>query len=427
MGGVKCFNLKQGLNLYYIPENKFKTTYVSINIHNELKEENASKCALLSDVMRRGTRKFPDETAISSYLQGLYGASVYTDIKRKGIDQILSFSATAVDDAYLPEGEACFDKVLEFLFDMVLDPYVPNGAFCESYVNQEKVNLINDINALVNEKRAYSLWRLIENMCDGDPYSVHELGSVKRAEEVTAISLYEFYKTLLKKGPVDIFVMGNTDISKVCAYAQERFSGYEFENYSYPVPELYDKNLGGKEITERFDVTQAKLCLGYKTNISPTSKDYYKLMVYNGILGGGAHSKLFNEVREKLSLAYYAGSRLERYKGLLVISAGIEMSNKQKTLDEIFAQVDLMKQGSFSKIEFDSAVLSIVNSLKTLGDSIAYLCDYYLGQTITGTQVTLEEFIEEIEKVTPEDVKDVAKNVSLETVYFLTGKEEEGK
>lgn len=427
MDSVKCFNLKQGLNLYYIPVNKFKTTYVSINIHNELKEETASKCALLADVMRRGSRKFPDEPSMSAYLQGLFGASFSTDIKRKGIDQILTFAVTAVDDAYLPEGEACFDKVLEFLFDMLLDPYLENGAFCPTYVSQEKANLMNDINALVNEKRAYSVWRLIENMCEGDVYSVHELGSAEKVENIDAEELYAFYQNLLKTGPIDIFVTGNADVSKICVYAQKRFEAVQFANFTYPVPDLYHKNLGGKEVTERFDVTQSKLCLGYKTSVSPTSKDYYKLMVYNGILGGGAHCKLFNEVREKLSLAYYAGSRLERFKGLMILSAGIESGNKQQALDEIFAQVDLMKQGKFTETEFDAAVKSIVNSLRTIGDSIAYLCDYYLGQTITNTQISLEEYIAEIEKVTPEDVVAVAQNISLEMVYFLTGKESEEK
>ena len=366
MDSVKCFNLKQGLNLYYIPESKFKTTYVSINIHNELKKETASKCALLADVMRRGCRKYPDETAISTYLQGLYGSSFSTDIKRKGIDQILSFAVTAVEDRYLPEGEGCFEQVLEFLFDMLLDPLTEGNAFSQTYVRQEKGNLINDINALVNEKRAYSVWRLIENMCEGDVYSVHELGSVESVEEIDAESLYAFYQDMLKTGPIDIFVTGNADVSKVCAYAQKRFSEVELRNYRYPVPALYNKKLGGKEITEQFDVTQAKLCIGYKTSVSPTDRDYYKLMVYNSILGGGAHCKLFNEGREKLSLAYYAGSRLERFKGLMIISAGIESSNKQKALDEIFAQIDLMKQGQFTDAEFDAAVKNIVNSCAPL-------------------------------------------------------------
>ncbi len=425
MNSVKCFNLKPGLNLYYIPADKFKKTYISINIHNELKKETASKCALLADVMQRGCRKYPDETAISKHLQNLYGASFTTDIKRKGIDQILSFSVATLDDSYLPQGESCFDAVLEFLFDMLLDPLTENDAFSKTYVSQEKVNLINDIQALVNEKRAYSVWRLIESMCEDDVYSVHELGSAEAVQEITEESLYAFYLHLLQNGPIDIFVTGNADISKICAYAQERFASISPKNHTHPIPKLYDKSIGSKEVTQRFDVTQAKLCLGYKTNVAPTSDDYYKLMVYNGILGGGAHCKLFNEVREKLSLAYYAGSKLERFKGLMIISAGIEHANKQKALDEIFAQVDLMKQGKFTDVEFDAAVKNIVNSLRTIGDSIGYLTDYYLGQTITGQTVNLNQFIEKIQNVTREEVIEIAQNIQLEMIYFLTGKESE--
>ena len=276
MDSVKCFNLKPGLNLYYIPETKFKSTYITINMHNELKAETASTCALLSDVMQRGSRKHPDEIAISTYLQELYGASFAADIKRKGIDQILTFAVSYVDDSYLPEGEACADKVLEFLFDMLLDPYLENGAFSATYVAQEKVNLINDIQALINEKRAYSVWRLIENMCEDDVYSVHELGSVDAVKQITPESLYDFYKNELFCGPVDIFVAGKADVSAICAYAQERFKDIDIPNHVYPVPALYDQSLQGREVVERFDVTQSKLCLGYKTAISPTGEDYYK-------------------------------------------------------------------------------------------------------------------------------------------------------
>jgi len=424
MESVKCFNLKPGLNLYYIPETKFKTTYITINIHNELKEETASKCALLSDVMNRGCRKHPNETAVSMYLQELYGASFSADIRRKGIDQILTLAAGFVDDSYLPEGEECADKVIEFLFDMLLDPYLENGLFSETYVEQEKGNLINDINALVNEKRAYSVWRLVENMCENDVYSVHELGSVEAVQEITPENLHAFYKELLTTGPIDIFVTGKADVSKICAYALDRFKNIDIQNVKYPFPKIYSKSLKGREVTECFDVTQAKLCLGYKTSISPMSDDYYKLMVYNSILGGGAHCKLFNEVREKLSLAYYAGSKIERFKGLMIISAGIECGNKEQALNEIFAQVDMMRRGEFTNVEFDASVKSVVNSLRSIGDSIGYLTDYYLGQTITDEKISLNEYILKIEKVTREDVIEVAQKVELEMIYFLTGKGE---
>lgn len=427
MSNVKCFNLKQGINLYYIPETKFKTNYISINIHNELKQETAAKCALLSDVLSRGSDKLPTETAISMRMQELYGSSFKADVRRKGIDQILTLSATCVNDDYLPQGEKIFEQVMEFLFDMLLEPKLSGNAFDTTYVNQEKVNLINDIEAMINDKRTYSVWRLNELMFEGKPYSVYELGSVEQVKDITPESLYEFYCNILKTCPIDIFVLGNVDISSVLAYLDTRLANINPTIHTYPVCEIYDGNLGGKEVIERFDVTQAKLCMGYKTNVAANSEEYYKLMVANGILGGGAHSKLFNEVREKLSLCYYAGSRLSRYCGTMIISAGIEAENKEKAINEILAQVDLLKQGKFTSEEFEATIKNITSSIRVLGDSIGYLCDYYLGNVITNTMISPEEFVAKIEKVTPDDVVKIAQNLQLEMIYFLTGKESEEK
>ena len=425
MSNVKCFNLKQGVNLYYIPDSKFKTNYISINIHNELKEETAAQCALLSDVLSRGCAKFPTETAISEYMQDLYGASYKADVRRKGTDQILTLSATCVNDEYLPEGEGVFNKVLEFLFDMLLEPKVTNSTFDATFVSQEKVNLINDIEAMINDKRTYSVWRLTELMFEGKPYSVYELGSVEQVETITPESLYNFYCCMLKNCPVDIFVVGNVNVSEVLAYAEKRLVNIAPANHKYPVCGLYDDNFGGREVTECFDVTQAKLCMGYKTSVAANSDDYYKLMVANGILGGGAHSKLFNEVREKLSLCYYASSRLSRYNGTMIISAGIEAENKDKAIAEILKQVDLLKHGEFTDEEYSATIKNITSSIRILGDSIGYLCDYYLSSVITDTMISPEEFAEKIESVTREDVVEIAKNFELEMIYFLTGKESE--
>lgn len=427
MNSVKCFNIKQGINLYYIPKSQFKTNYISINIHNELNKETASLCALLSDVLGRGSKKHPTETAISEYMQKLYGTSFKSDIKRKGVDQILSIAATSVNDKFLPENEAIFNEVLEFLFDMLLEPLTSNGTFCDTYVNQEKVNLINDIEAMINDKRTYSVWRLTELMFNNKPYSVYELGDKEQVEKITPESLYNFYCDMLKKSPIDIFVVGDVNVSEVLSCCEKRLKDINPENHTYPIAELYNESLLEKEITECFDVTQAKLCMGYKTSTPCTDDDYVKLMVANGILGGGAHSKLFNEVREKLSLAYYAGSRLGRFNGTMIVSAGIESKNKDLAVNEIKAQVELLKQGKFTEEEFVATIKNITNSIKTLGDSIGYLSDYYLGNAITNTLLSPEEFVEKIENVTREDVISVAQKLKLEMIYFLTGKESEEK
>lgn len=427
MSNVKCFNIKQGINLYYIPETKFKTNHISINIHNELNAESASLCALLSDVLGRGCRKFPSDSHISQYMQELYGASFKSDVRRKGADQILALSASCVNDYYLPEHENIFENVCEFLFDVLLEPKIENFSFDQLYVSQEKTNLINDIEAMINDKRTYSVWRITELMFPNHSYSVYELGDVKKVCEITPEALYEFYCKMLESCPIDIFVVGNTDISKILSYVEGRLSDINPSTHKYPSCDIFKDSLPGKEVTEYFDVTQAKLCMGYSTSVLAESDEYYKLMVANAILGGGAHSKLFNEVREKHSLCYYVSSRLARYNGTMIIAAGIENQNKEKTITEIKTQVELLKCGEFTDDELKVSIKSITSSIKALGDSCGYLYDYYLSNAIIDTIISPDEFIEKIESVTREDVINISQKLKLEMIYFLTGKESEEK
>ncbi|MBR6728560.1 MAG: insulinase family protein, partial [Clostridia bacterium] len=410
--------IKPGVRLHHIMTKQFKTVSVSLHFHRPLTQEEAAKNALLTDVLRRGNAEFKDSGALGRHLQSLYGASFGADVRRKGEDQILSFVVSTVADRFLPAGEGCVQKAAELLFDMVFCPQTENGAFRADYVEQEKINLINDIEALINDKRSYALWRLIENMCAGDRYAIHELGDVASVQAITPENLYDQYVRVISESPVDIFVTGETDISVICKLAEERFSAISPKS-NYPETTLYMKSSVVKRVEESFDVSQAKLSMGFYTGISPQDSRYSALMVYNSILGSGAHSKLFNNVREKLSLAYYASSRLERYKGIMLITSGIEYGNRNQAEAEIFAQIEAMKIGEISEYEFDVSVKSIINSLRSLGDDIGYLEDYYLGQSVSGTDMTLEEQCRKIASVTMQEVIDVAALIQPEMVYLM--------
>jgi len=287
-------------------------------------------------------------------------------------------------------------------------------------VEQEKVNLINDIEAVINDKRSYALWRLIENMCAGEPYAVHELGDVESVRAITPQLLYQHYEKVISESPVDIFVTGETDIDMIRRLAEERFYAINPPG-EYPRTALYRPREQLERVTESYDISQAKLSMGFYTGITPDDPRYSALMVYNSILGSGAHSKLFNHVREKLSLAYYASSRLERYKGLMVIASGIELKNRQLAEEEIFAQIEAMKRGDISDYEFDVSVKSIVNSLRSLGDNNSYLEDYYLGQAVSRTNISLAAQCERIAAVTPEEVIEIAGLIKPEMVYLMKG------
>ncbi len=426
MSEVKTYAIKPGIKLHHIQTNKFKTVSVGLHFHRQLTKQEASKNALLTDVMRRGNSKLKDSAAVSRYLQALYGAYFDADIRRKGENQIVSFTVNSVADSYLPAGEHCTMQAVSFLFDMVLLPQVTKGAFRGDYVEQEKINLINDIEAQINDKRSYAVWRLIESMCEGEPYSIYELGSAEDVEAITPESLYAQYTTLLHESPIDIFVTGDADIQAILEMAEKRLADINPQVTDYPKTALHKPAEQVRELTEEYDVSQAKLSMGFYTGIGPEDARYSALMVYNSIFGSGAHSKLFNNVREKLSLAYYASSRLERYKGLMVVSSGIEYKNKEMAEKEIYAQSEAMKQGDITDYEFDVSVKSIINSLRSLGDSNGYLADYYLGQAVSGTHISLEEQCRLISQVTKEDVIAVAKEIRPEMVYVMKGRKQEG-
>ncbi|MBE7040999.1 MAG: insulinase family protein [Ruminococcaceae bacterium] len=425
MNEYKIYELKAGLKLHHIKTDKFKTVSVGLHFHRPLRYEEASKNALLTDVMRRGNQKLQDAASVSRYLQALYGAAFHADVRRKGEDQILSYVVSTVADSYLPEKEATTFQAVSFLYDMVLCPLVENGAFRQDYVEQEKVNLINDIKAQINDKRAYAVWRLVEEMCKNEPYSIYELGRVSDVEAITPESLYAQYLTVLHESPIDIFVTGDADIDRVIDLTKKRFAEVTPKVTEYPKSTLHSAADEVRELVETYDVSQAKLSIGFYTGITPVDDEYSALMVYNSIFGSGAHSKLFNHVREKLSLCYYASSRLERYKGMMVVSSGIEYQNKEKAETEILAQAEAMRQGDISDYEFDVSVKSIVNSLRSLGDTGGYMADYYLGQAVSGTSISLEEQCELIQKVTKDDVIRVAQRIKPELVYVMKGQEAE--
>ncbi len=421
MNQVTTTEIKPGIRLHYIPAEQFKTVSVSVHFHRPLCKEEAANNALLTSVMGRGSSKLTDMAAISRYMQSLYGASFSADVSRKGEDQILSFSINVVEDSFLPVGETVVAEATKALFDMIFCPQVKDGAFREDYVSQEKVNLINDIEAQINDKRSYAVWRLIENMCAGDNYAIHELGDVDSVKEITAASLYAHYQKVMNESLIDIFVTGKADANAILEMAKERFTSIAPKEINYPKTDLYLPTGAYREVEERYDISQAKLSIGFYTGIAPTEERYADLMVFNSVFGSGAHSKLFNNVREKLSLCYYASSRLERFKGMMLVSSGIELENRKKAENEILAQLKAMQDGDISDYEMEVSIKSIVNALRTFKDSAGALTNYYLGQAVTGTSISLEEQCELISAVTKERVIAIAKQIKPEMVYVMRG------
>ncbi|MBE7037517.1 MAG: insulinase family protein [Ruminococcaceae bacterium] len=421
MTDIKKFKIADGISLNYINDKKYKTVSISLYLHRKLKRDEVTKNALLTSVLRQGTKKYPTSKEINRYTEELYGASYGLSVFKKGNIQTLSFGFNSLTEKYSENGiiEKCFDLLFEFL----LNPLVENGGFVKKNVDTEKINLEADIKALINDKRAYADVKCLENMCIGEDSALSDIGYVEDLENIDEKNLYEHYKTIITQSPVDIFIVGDVDIDKIKAYLEEVFSKVNLD--ITPLDNVTSKKSANEEkyVEEKLDVAQGKLSIGLRTNTIATDDDYYPLVVGNSIFGSGAHSKLFNNVREKLSLAYYAYSRLDKFNGIMLIGSGIEFVNFNKAKDEIFVQLEATKNGEFTSDELFIAKQAIINRLKSYYDSPALLKDYYLCNILLKDGDSIEDAIEKVKKVTKEEIVAVFSKIKSDTVYFLKGKE----
>ncbi len=409
-----------GINVYKINQNRFKTNTINIFFHDSLTKENASLNALMPAVLRRGCERFPTLRDIALYLEELYGAVFDCGVAKKGERQIIQFYAEYISDKYTLEDEGLLDKVFSLLLEIITQPVLVNGVFKEDYVTSEKENLKRLIESRVNDKVQYAVERCFEEMCSEEPFGIYDYGSIEDIEKIDSKALYQHYTKALQTMPVDIYFTGDIDNSKIIELS-EKLKNLERTNIKNVGIGEIDKDVKEvKIITEKMNVNQGKLTMGFRTYIAPGSKEYYSLMVYSTVLGGGMHSKLFQNVREKASLAYYAFSRLEKFKGLMVISSGIESENKDKAIDIINKQLEDIKKGKISDYEYDSTLKSIETGIKSLKDSQLQMVDFYMSQDLTGQGDNFDTLVEKVKKVTKEDIVKAAKNIKLDTIYFLT-------
>ncbi len=422
---MESISINKNIRLNYIPMDKVKTTSVGVYIHRPLNREEVSFNTLLPMVLKHASKRFPSREDIAKHLDDLYGATMGATVIKLGEDQVIYFDAETISDKYTPNNEKLLEELIKLLMSVIFEPKVTDGSFDKTIVEQEKKDAIDRIDAFVNDKRQYASTRCQAETARGTNFALLRLGDRDVIEGITEKDLYDYYKSVITSSVIDIYVCGNADLKETAQVVLSYVKDMEFKDADVPKTTILSRDI--KEINnvcEKMDVTQGKLSLGFLTGISPTSKEFSALVVFNSIFGAGAHSKLFNNVREKLSLAYYASSSLEKYKGMLIVNAGIEFENYQKAYDEILLQLDEIKRGNITEHEFTSSVNTIINSYNSYYDDQRALATFYLTEAVSGRNMTIDKIIEEIKKVSLEDVVEVAEKIKLDTVYFLTGKEE---
>ena len=284
---LTAVKINENITLNYIPMQKLKTTSVSLYIHRPLDKEESSKNAILPHVLKRGCKKYPNSQEIAKYLDNMYGARFSAGIAKKGDDHILCFDAETISDQYAPNDEKLTEDITKFVMSIVFDG---KEKFDENSFSQEQTNSVQKIRSIINEKRIYANYRCQEELAKGDVYAIPRLGYEDKMLKLTAEELYDYYKKIIFNSPIDIYVCGQADIDNVEKSIREFLKDFHFTPAKMPVSGIIKKNNPVKNITERMDVTQGKLSMGFLTDISSKSKDYFALVTANAIFGGGAQS-----------------------------------------------------------------------------------------------------------------------------------------
>ncbi|CAH0211676.1 Antilisterial bacteriocin subtilosin biosynthesis protein AlbE [Peribacillus sp. Bi96] len=416
---------KSGYKLHVVRTDKYKTNTLVLKMKAPLTKEDVTYRALLPYVLQSNTSKYPTTPELRSYLDDLYGAGFYVDVAKKGEYQIISFTIDIVNEKFLSDSTPLLEKAFGLLSEVIFHPKKNGEAFDAKTVSNEIRSLRQRIQSISDDKMRYSATRLVEEMCKNEPYALEASGNLQDLETITPESLFTYYKKMLNEDEIDLYVIGDIDEKEVEALADKYVSLKE----RVPVspPRNTDKDVDKeKEIIENSDVKQGKLNIGYRTNVAYGDQEYYALQLFNGIFGGFSHSKLFINVREKASLAYYAASRLESHKGLLMVMAGIENANYKQALEIIHAQMNEMKQGNFSEEELDQTKAVVKNQLLETIDVSRGLVEILYHNVISGLDITLDDWFAKTERTTKEEIVAIGQKIQLDTIYFLTEAEVQG-
>jgi predicted Zn-dependent peptidase len=411
----------KGYKLHIVQTDKFKTNTIVWKMKAPLSKDTVTERALLPHVLQSSTSSYPTTAKLRSYLDELYGANLFVDVSKKGEYQVISISIEIANEKFLSDSPPLLAKALELLAEMIRKPLAENGAFDQETVEKEKRTLRQRIQSVYDDKMRYSSFRLVQEMCEGEPYALPGNGELEDVDGITAQSLFAYYQKALAEDELDLYVVGDVAQEEVETAAG---SLLEFATRT-PQEANYLSRKSDKErvVKEQQDVKQGKLNIGYRTNVKYGDSDYFALQVFNGIFGGFSHSKLFINVREKNSLAYYVASRLESHKGLMMVMSGIEFENFELAVNIIKEQMGAMKNGDFSDEEIEQTKAVIKNQLLETLDTARGAVELLYHTVVSKVEVSLDDWLKGMEATTKDDIIAVANKVNLDTVYFLTGME----
>ena len=419
MKNLKTLEIGKNVKLTLIPESKFKTNLISVYIQRKLDRNEVTKNALLPGILKSGCDKYKTLGQLTNREEELYGSYLHAGASKRGESQVLGFSILSVNEKYLDE--KILGQCIEFLNEIINNPLVIDGGFNEEYLNIEKEILKDSIMSIINDKGNYAMKRTNEIMFEGEPYSINGKGYIEDLDTIDRVGLYEHYKEVLKTSPIEIMIEGEFEETEVVELIKEKFQFDRGNIIDIPKEEYYKEVDKVKEVKETMDIAQGKLVMGYRCNVDYLDEEkYYSLLLGSRILGGGADSKLFINVREKESLCYTIYSTIQKSKSTMMVCSGIEAQNYEKTVNLVKEQVQKLKDGDITESEISNAKIAFINSLNSLNDEIGRISDFYFSQSISKNKSDLDQIKNMINKSTKEDIVDAVKDIQLDTIYFLS-------
>lgn len=411
-------------NIYKINSEKFKSIYFSINFTMPVNKRQISENALLSAVLGKSNKKFKTQKEIQMYLYSLYGANFDIGIEKFGDLYNIEFRGECINKKYLPNNTDVVNEVLEFLYDAIYNPNVLNGAFDEEVVEREKDFILNKIREVKDDKLRYGIRKMEELMCKDEPFSTYVYGDEDDIYKITSSDLYKRYNEVISNSCITFIISGNLlGYEDIEEKVNNIFNNKLVSKLNYKEL-IYNQKLNHIQevVEESQQTTQSVLSYGLRIN-NPNSNDFYKLSVYNALLGGTPSSKLFQNFREKESLAYTVRSRYYRFKDIIIIYAGIQKENYEKAKLVLENEINKIKDGEISDEEFEASKKSIISDLKEWNDSKIALSKMFISNlfSLKNDSLTLEQMVDKLEKVTKQDIIDIASKITIEKIYFLGG------
>ncbi len=413
----KKINIGKGMNLNIIKTDKFKSNLISIYFIRSLLREEATKNALLPFALKRGTMEYNNSLKIQRKLENMYGSDLNVGVSKKGERQVLRFSIEGPKKNYVKD-ENHNIELIEMINSIIYNPYLEDGVFSNLYVEQEKENLKRRIEGRINDKREYAIERCIEEMCKSEKFSIYEHGYVEDLDSIDNMNLYKHYLEVLETSQIEIFLVGEFEDSEINLLVN--YNKRSRKNIlEIPREKITSINQTKNRVFEDMDINQGKLVLGYRVSIPYEDELYNGLLLASIILGGGPNSKLFINVREKESLAYYIGSNVYKFKSLMLVDAGIDFKMFEKTVEIIRNNLDEMKNGLFTEEDIDIAKKTINSSIKSIKDNNYLISEFFLSQGLTNDMRSLEETLAQIDRVPKTEIVEAANEINLDTIYFL--------